>query len=338
LLNALYLCFFVLNKQPTNMKKTYQLMTAFTLAALVPLASCDKEEKGTDDPTTVDLACKITNVSSSYLYEGEGYSEESSSEMVFSYEGDLLKKVVDSYSYEYCYDDGVGGQICELSEGNEEYRFTYEGELVTKLGFYEDGILYGEGLIEYSGNIISKLVAEDGSDIDEYRFVYSNGKVSKIENWDNYSGTAGEFVLYAYTSFTWSGDNIVKEEGFDVFEEGGRKLPKTNRFFNARMSRILKLNPNSRLAETKSYSSTYTYDSKQNPLMGSAFMFIDLDASTMGKNNPLTVSEIEYYDGGTYTYNSTYSYEYNDKGFPTKVTNVDEDGDDQITFIEYNCN
>lgn len=300
-------------KQPTNMKKTYRFLTSFTLMAIVCLTSCDKEENGKDlEVELVEPLCKITAISTSSTVDVGADIGYFSSERVFTYELNLLKDVEENFSYETCYTNGEGSEICNVSVGSFGFGFTYEGLLATKVTHYDEVGIKFELTIEYLGNLISKTVYEDKFGMSESRFVYSNGKVSRREFWSYDSSTPKKLVLERYYSFTWSGENIVKNELFEISEEGN---------------------------EERTHLTTYTFDNMQKPDQFLSFIYTNLgQVHAFSKNNPITSNEIYYSDVEPRSTSRTYAYEYNDKGFPTKITLLDGEGFDEINTLEYNCN
>ncbi|MEN8123043.1 MAG: hypothetical protein ABFS35_22080, partial [Bacteroidota bacterium] len=103
-------------------------------------------------------------------------------------------------------------------------------------------------------------------------------------------------------------------------------------------NRIFKRSDRSLLKSvTDAISSTtiYEYDDKNN-----AFASLGLVVNYHGLNKNNMTKEIYTYEGGEpETFN--YSYEYNDKGFPTKMTETYTSGeitDTEVTLFEYDCN
>lgn len=310
------------------MKRLLKTTPLVVMAMGVLLSSCKKE-----DETDQGLACLITKVIAISELEGETYE----SELLFTHTGDLLTKLVDNYYYEYCYFDGQE-TICESNDGSEEYRFTYSGNQLTTIAFYEDGELAVEADFIYSGGLLQKFFVEFFGETDEYRVSHTNGKISKIENWDNYyAGSSEAFELYSYLTYSWSDNNVTKIEDHRVYEgDGGRQLGKGKRLFSAKRHRANKHNPKSRLAEYLDNSNEYTYDDKTNPFRGSAFFFYDFEqGNLLSANNALSNKYTSYYDGGSYIYTTNYNYTYSSQGFPIEV--VDEDDSGSTSTMEYNC-
>lgn len=235
---------------------------------------------------------------------------------IYSEEGDG-DKITTTFEYD---DEGNMVKMTELEEWIED------GETMTDtdelIGTYEDGKLVSigsndDGAVEilYDGDKILKYVSSDTEDgaeeIDEYRFVYDGDVVVKVENWDNYSGeTAGEFVLYSYEEFTYTGSNLTKINQVEVLDEDGEK-------------ELLEIG----------------YDDKVNPFKGNLFwLFWEGDFEVyFSDNNPTSLDEEYTYNGETETYSETVTYSYNDDGLPTEATYSDADGDSWSYDLSYTC-
>ncbi|MEQ8237825.1 MAG: hypothetical protein RIA69_01365 [Cyclobacteriaceae bacterium] len=229
-----------------------------------------------------------------------------------------------------------GDEICQISEiiyaPGERMAFGYnaDGDMLTltsysdnveddKITFsYSNGRLVkgtsdsgGSVDVEYASDKISKFIYqfEGESEIDEYRFSYTGEVISKIENWDNYSGNVpGEFTLYATENFTYSGDNITQYSSAEI--------------------------------EGETFEAVIAYDDKKNPFQNSLGYFIwELDISAFySANNPVSF-EITYSDDtSTEEYTQTVAYTYNEDDYPTLRTYTDEEGDTYSEQMSYDCN
>jgi hypothetical protein len=77
-----------------------------------------------------------------------------------------------------------------------EIQFNYESNLIESISIIENGVEMTEYdlNVQYESGLISKLIATNGLEIDEKRFFYENGRVVKIEDWENYyKGTTENF-------------------------------------------------------------------------------------------------------------------------------------------------
>ncbi|MBK6264471.1 hypothetical protein JKA74_05430 [Marivirga sp. S37H4] len=319
-----------------------QLFPIALFTLLVVGCNEDPEPVAPIDDST-DLACQVLTISSNFEYEDEYNSSEGSISIVFSYNSDkTISKLNSNFEEFYCYMNN-GVEECENYESIEEYSFIYSNGLITDVTVAEDE--EGEtDLIEftYSNNKLSKIkFSEEGdTDLDEYVFIYDNdGKLEKLENWDNYSGPTDALVLYGYDEFLWTGDNVTTINSYyDDFEESSSRISnqKNKSIFGIRALKKTsgKNHQQKRFVPELSNKLTLTYDSKSNPLFGNLpFLLWDGEFYTyLSANNPITTTEIEYTDGGQNEDFDSYSYTYNENGFPTVTTN---DGDD--TLLTYSC-
>jgi len=240
----------------------------------------EEEEIEEEEEEQAEQACKITELS---YAPGE--------RVVFSYNADGDMASLTTYSD---------------NEIDDKLTFTYtDGRLVK--GTSESG---GTVDVEYADEEISKFVYkfEGDSDIDEYRFTYTGGKLSKIENWDNYTGdVAGEFTLYGTENFTFTGDNITEYSAVDV--------------------------------DGETFDAVIEFDDKKNAFQNNVGYFIwELDIlGFYATNNPISV-EATYSDGtSTEVSTQTVAYTYNDDDYPTLRTFTDDEGDTYSDELSYTC-
>ena len=309
------------------------------------VVGCNKEPEQVapiDDNT--DLACQVLSISSTFEYEDEYSSGEGSSILTFLYNADkTISKLTSNFNEVYCYTYN-NVEECETYESVEVYSFTYSNGLISDVSITEDGE-DGPEIIEftYANNKISKVkfYEEGDTDLDEYIFLYdNNGKLEKLENWDNYSGPTNALVLYGYDEFIWTGDNVTTINSYyDDFEENSSRTSNQNSRSIFGIRALKKISDQNQLQQRiipeLSYKVTLTYDEKSNPLFGNLPLLLwDGEFySYLSANNPLTVTEIEY-EGNEQQYEDieSYTYMYNSNGFPTTITN---DGDD--TVFTYEC-
>lgn len=285
------------------MKNTILKFTG-SLLIVSALISCDKD---TVDPVVEELletpSCKVTSINGESFYQGTSEYTDLST----------ITYNADGYPDKWTFDGGW------------YVTFVYNGGKLSKL-IESDGVDSHETTYEWNGDKIAKRVDAYGDEIDEYRYEYNGDKVSKIVNWDNYSGTVmGEMVEYGYDEFTWTGENITKKIYFYNDFSGGRvefikKKKKRNFLSYGRAEGFI-----------EDGTSTYTYDTKLNPLQFLGYIFGEDDL--MGANNVLTHT----YTYGTSTYFSSFTYEYNANDFPVKSIVINGDYTNVETYT-YDCN
>ena len=147
---------------------------------------------------------------------------------------------------------------------------------------------------EISNNkIVKRKVYYDSDNDDNLDYVsydtiyYNDNKISKVEG---FSTSTGE--KYYYTTYTWSGNNITEVKSY--FKDYS-----TNQF-------IL------------SYTDTYVFDTKKNPLYNIGIGELFVDATNLSENNVTKQTNVSAYNNETTVYESV--IEYNSKSYPTKVS------------------
>ncbi|HET8859586.1 hypothetical protein [Marivirga sp.] len=319
----------------------------FPIALFALLVAVCNEEPEQVAPITdsTDLACQVQIISNTFEYEDEFNRGEGTSSIWFSYNADKsISKINGSFTELYCYTD-AGVEQCENFQSASEYSFTYTNGIISDVTIEEDG-QNSTDIIEftYLDNRLTKVkFSEDGYDeFDEFRFIYGDGgKLEKLENWDNYSGPNTSLVLYGYDEFIWTANNVTTVNSYSQnfkSDEPASRLSKLKGSKNPFEIREMKRTSNQmRLTATApelSYRLNLVYDSNSNPLFGNLpYLIWDGEFySYLSQNNPSRITEIEYYDGTQEEYINDFTYSYNEKGFPTTITN-----DGETLELTYNC-
>ena len=235
---------------------------------------------------------------------------------------------------------------------------------------YINKINYGDeySLLTYNSNHqVIKIASYDslGNYLDSYtEITYANGKISELKNYD--SGTYDSKIVYHYASngiadsayqwsdegnglelqgtffLTYTGDNLTKIESIKYFVGQAVVVGKIEYVYdagNATSMSTYELNL-STLSLKLTSTATYEYDSKKSPYRGIGIdnLFIAEEIGFMSVNNP-TKETVKDKDGNTMQDESyTYSYEYNDNDYPTKVTDVTFDNSEtNVTVLTYDC-
>jgi len=253
-----------------------------TASAIITIGLTDMDES-----TPVDTSCTILTIIAD---DGD--------EILFDY--DASGKLT---SIENRKSDDMGGTSSDL------LNFTYtDGKIVSAEYDANNTNEHGSYTIEYnSDDMVSKTTYIDtNGEIDEDRFIYSNGVISSVEYWDNYSGTtAGELVLNGTDEITISDNNVSKVK-----------------YTNEQDSDV--------------GTDDLKYDSFNNPYYENIgwLVFSDIIIYYFSINN-ITELKSENSDGEAYAL--TVNYEYNSNNFPTKTSYIDG----TETYFEnatYNCN
>lgn len=191
-------------------------------------------------------------------------------------------------------------------DGEEEYEYTtnytYDsGNKLVKEEFTEGGVVYG--YITYE---------------------YANGMVSKTKEY--YDGE-----LQYSASFTYDGSKRLTKITEVTAEEEEYTMTFTyNSTGNVTQSEV------SYMGQAFIRTKYENYDNKLTPFAAVKGPLNLYEGS--GKNNPGKVTTTYLWGEEPEVYTSTYTYVYNDKNLPTKITETDDDGMEYITNFTYQCN
>lgn len=203
---------------------------------------------------------------------------------------------------------------------------TYDGKKLKEINtvYPQENNYVEKTVFQYDGDYISKFTSYDGNKEDLIKeFTYKNGKIATSKTTEFLS----DGTKYVSTStYQWvNNDHLIEKTTFNDNSSQTYEYQYTN----------------GNLTKKTGYSNGYystTYDTYNNPytnIKGIKEISID-DEITFSKNNPITTSQISNQSSnGTYQY----TYEYNDKKFPTKSTEVYKDSntnDTDITNYYYN--
>lgn len=190
-------------------------------------------------------------------------------------------------------------------EDGDDYSQVYEydnNNRVIKISYFDGTQPDGSSTVEYNSNgQWTKMLATESGDTDTYLAEYDgNGNRTKITEKDQTNNTN-----YT-TTFEYANGNVMKETRTSTV--GGTPYTSTTAY-EYYMDKEDKLKP---LKELLSMGYTGT-----------------------ASKNMVKKATYTYSFGGS-TSIDNYTYEYNDKGFPTKVTTIDNNSSD-ITSFEYQC-
>ena len=320
--------------------KTYLFPIALFALLVVGCKKDPEPEASINDNT--DLSCQLLNISSTFDYEDEYSSSDGSSSVEFSYNDDkTVNKIHSHFTEVYCYIYNEAEE-CENYESTDELMFTYSNGLLTDvISMEEDDDESFQIDLTYEDNRLSKIQFSEVGDtyLDEYVFVYNtDGRLIKLENWDNHSASADDMVLYGYDEYLWTGNNVTTVNSYyDSFDESSSR---TSKLSNKTIFGIRKAKQSSNQMRVESvvpelsYKITMTYDSKSNPFFGNLPLLLwNGDFHThLSANNPISINLTDYDDDNAVEENETYSYTYNADGFPTVVNN-----DRDETVLTYSC-
>jgi YD repeat-containing protein len=209
----------------------------------------------------------------------------------------------------------------------------------------------GSSSVQYNAKgLVSKVITtynEDGEDV-EYTTVYTyNGSNQLIK--EEEFGPDGESEWY--TTYEYSNGLLSKSKEY----EGG-ELDYTATYTYDASKRLIEISEDDEYIMTFEYNSagnvteavaeymgetymmfTYeNYDNKLNPIAAAPGMLSLFEGSS--KNNPGRVTSRFYYGSEDYVEDVIeYTYQYNNKNLPTKITQSNEEGE-FITNFTYQCN
>jgi hypothetical protein len=181
----------------------------------------------------------------------------------------------------------------------------------------------------YTGNVITKTVDLDKSNVVEYtnEYTYKNGKVASFVKTE-----PGSPLIYT-TVYTYNPDGSVsyKETSKDAVTNV-EEIESTG-VLTFKAGNIVKA------VETSNgfvNTTTYEYDNKNSPYKNILGLNLLLDTEDfVSVNNIVKATENSSSSGGTFSEDVwTNSYKYNAKGFPTEVKGFDSDGK-SIGTIQY---
>ncbi|MGV3587217.1 MAG: hypothetical protein ACO1OF_09465 [Adhaeribacter sp.] len=230
--------------------------------------------------------------------------------------------------------------------------------LITKITFAgTDAITY-----EYDNQKRLKKAnhAKDATSNENYYKEYdydAAGRVTK-ESFKLADGT-----VFSYFAFTYNSKNLLEKIAFHTKAAGNTFKHEYDKIITYtstnKIEQVKTLNPegpatsyrldeytydaNQNITKVQEYvvngaakvndvTTAYTYDNQNNPYRGATYL--GLGAETISKNNIAT--EKETYHLSDLTKNYTYTYEYNEKGYPTKQTRQSDTNTLEI-IREYAC-
>ena len=197
---------------------------------------------------------------------------------------------------------------------------TYDGNKLKEIStvYPQENNYVERTVFQYDGDYISKFTSYDGNKEDLIKeFTYKNGKIttSKTTEWDN----TGTKYVSTSTYQCVNNDHLIEKTTYNDSSSQTYEYYYTN----------------GNLTKKTGYSNGYystTYDVYNNPyinIKGIKEISIDEEV-TFSKNNPITISQIsDLSSNGTYQY----TYEYNDKKFPTKSTEIYKDSNTNDTDV-----
>lgn len=273
------------------MKIFIQLSSFALILFILSLASCSKDD---GEILLEKINCQTTAISSIQIDDdGNGNTSEFVSDVLITYDTNSnIASVKEDAEQEEC-----TGASCTTDADIYETKLSYNRAKISNISFFENGVNSDDIIaqVTYDGDYLKTYKLSELSDgvvvdIDEYRFVYENERIVKIEEWE--AESVGEPLAFDRSmEFTYDGDNVTSSKELD--SNGGV------------------------IFERKA-----TYDDKINPLKGqmaiyfSEITFDDIHQLMFlfSENNPISIESEHFVDSENSTANVV--YEYNELGVP----------------------
>jgi len=296
------------------MKKLFVAFIALTSFLFI---SCSKDSSNnqTDYPY-------VPNSSSLLIKKITSIAEVSKSNYITLFKYDE-KKRVDTMEY---YTDAN-------TEPDAYQVFTYNTDgTIQKYEYFEGGVLNEKELYTYTNSqvegIYSYLESETWFEDEKAVFFYnSKGLVDSVIYYDNNSITkATTWTEDSYYSYAWDNNNLVSETHYynnnEILKVGLKKHSKkfTNPFEAKKIqSRVSKATSEIGLC----HNTVYEFNDKNNPYWVQSFNSVcSPDGQFVFSKNLPTSSITTWPEYPDESGNTTYTYEYNTKNYPTKISIV----------------
>ncbi|MCC9138192.1 hypothetical protein ACFSKU_00320 [Pontibacter silvestris] len=218
-----------------------------------------------------------------------------------------------------------------MADSVEVTSFNYQGNLLSQSNHYnkETGEVETYDLFEYNSNgQLTKASSYSGSNnalLSEQDYTYNESGLLTKSNSSYYNGSS--LVYSSYATYAYNADNKLEqksvyevEESKEGEEESKLKsyttfetLPNGN--YGTEQQFVMDANNEAKLFST----TTYTYDSNINPLYSYS------EPGTAISPNNVVASTVEVH-GINKTYNYTFSYMYDERGYPVSQTTTAADG------------
>lgn len=251
----------------------------------------------------------------------------------------LTKLIYDDESTEFYYDENnrLIKFIFDYPDTSFYYSIQYnsDGKMITYSGFSSDGRKQTERTFLWSENEVTmedSYLNNDGNwELLDFKDVYLFDSENQVVKEEWYYNLDGDWRLSYYVVNEWVGGNIKKKEYWSLSD----KIASRNNFLNTIFNHIsrgridLKFNRDD--FELIRWT-TFQYDNKKHPYssLKTSFLLVPIT------NNNVT-NELTTLDSGNHTELTSYTYKYNELGFPTFMRQTDSDGSTHTYNLEYNC-
>ena len=272
------------------MKGLFNTVALTSFILIFALSSCGDDDN--DDPQN-EAQCSVTNITMiSAEDDGNGNTRADTAFVQINYdtEGRVLS-IIENYKEEEC----TMTTNCQVDDSDYETHFAYNGSQIASIRFFEDNVELPDfsANVTYDGDRISTYRTSEPADVDEYRFVYENERITRIEFWNGTS--ANSLALYETIEFSYTGNNITRTE---YREENGDLTFAISATFDDRM------NPN--FNNFTLFPANLAFDD----LYELPFLF--------SENNPVSITSDDRIDQEQFI--AVVTYEYNEFGVPVSYS------------------
>lgn len=301
--------------------KTNSILVVISLLVISLFASCDKDDNGGSS----DPKCLIStlNITWKEVCDGETDSDNGIISLTYDSNDRLSKWEWDDGEY-LLFTYNSNGKLVKIEEhwdNDVDYlHFTWEGNKVTRQWYWGDEPSSSKRIIEFN----------------------SNDEIVRVDGYYKYDE---EWVHTRYIIYNWQNGNLVKIEAY--YRDDWKKSAEVERKGKNRKGTFTKerLREEEKVTELKlkstsndfvlKYTTTFTHDNKHNPFsMHQALGLLELGGDLFhSKNNVVSISEVENYEGEEYTWSETFQYEYNAQNYPSKLI-IEEDEDEDCYWSE----
>lgn len=308
--------------------KTNSILLVISLLTILLIASCDKDDNG--EPSDPKCLISSLNIAWYEVCDEETWSDNDTINLFYDSNDRLSKwEWFDGEYMLFIYNSNGKIETIEEHWGDEVYylQFTWEGNKVTRHGYWGDEPSSSKIIIEFNNN-------------------------DEIVRADSYYKYEDEWVLVRYNLYTWQNGNLVKIENYrrDDWKKSAEiecRVRTRKGIFSRKDLLDNKNVTKQKLKNTSNdfvlkYTSTFTHDNKHNPFsIHPALALWDFGNQLFhSKNNVTSWTEVETYNGEEHTWTETLTWEYNSYNYPKKLIFEEDEDDDCFgsETIEFNYN
>lgn len=218
------------------------------------------------------------------------------------------------YSLDIKYDGNK--LISQTTDDGEVYKFTYTGDVITKVEYFN-----ADKQLEYTTE-----------------YVYTGGKLTSTTEKANNEVLKKAASTYGKTKYTYNADGTITAKRFYEYQDGTEEEQGSVIKITIKDSNYSKAETN--FSGNLQYTTTYEYDSKNNPFKNiTGFNLLidwqtDASRNNVTKQTRVTAQVLGKTSVSDNTQVSTYSYTYDSNNFPTESKFTDNKGT-QTQSVKY---